>query len=446
MMSLLDKVKARLKMSSMFQGTQVLLVVMLVLLSYVIFMFVLRGAIPIGNPEALSLHQLLTGFSQNRSNGLFMEERSDLLQTGFHNRVAVLTYLQKDVKNKRAESIVWDDARKDMNLYERDAIQTLRNSKAVISFDDHNFLDVEENSLVVIKRLLESRTGEAQVSSLTLKSGTLKGRLLGSDNKKILLEITLPSATTKVRVGQESRDQAAFEISVESDRRSNITVYQGKAEIESGDQAVELQENHLAVVSSEGEISRPESLLGEVFLLQPREGAILTQGDPQAFTFQWAHIPGQVRYHLEIAKDPYFREVVLSNVMDGTSFQDRGFTAGTYVWRVRAVDKNDRRGAYGGVRTFQVVRKTAPLPLRIFSPKGKHIKVESETLVIAGVTDPHAVLTINGQTVPVNADGRFTQRIQLNPGMNQIMVRASDRAGNERHESKLVYHKFWGGP
>jgi hypothetical protein len=445
MMILLDKVKARLKMISMFQGTQVLLVVTLVLVSYVIFMFVLRVAIPIGDPEALSLHQLLTGFSQNRSNGLFTKERSDLLQTGFHNRVAVLTYLQKDVKNKRAESIVWDDARKDMNLYERDAIQTLRNSKAVISFDNHNFLDVGENSLVVIKRLLESRAGEAQVSSLILESGILKGRLQSSDNKKVLLEITLPLATTKVRVGQKGRDQAAFEISVETDRRSNITVYQGKAEIESGDKAVELQENHLAVVSSEGEISRPESLLGEVFLLQPREGAILTQDDPQASTFQWGRIPGQVRYLLEVAKDPYFRDLVLSQMVDATSFKDVRLTPGVYVWRVGAVDSSGRRGAYGEIRTFRVMRSTTAPSLRILNPQGEHITVETETLVISGMTDPGAVLTINGQTVGVNADGRFSQKILLNSGMNLIVIQASDRSGNVRQESKFIYHKFWGG-
>jgi hypothetical protein len=58
-------------------------------------------------------------------------------------------------------------------------------------------------------------------------------------------------------------------------------------------------------------------------------------------------------------------------------------------------------------------------------------RVASASLLISGVTEPGAQLSINGQGVTVLSDGVFEKEVFLARGQNVIEVRSEDRAGNE---------------
>ena len=57
--------------------------------------------------------------------------------------------------------------------------------------------------------------------------------------------------------------------------------------------------------------------------------------------------------------------------------------------------------------------------------------VRTSTFPISGITDPDAVVSVNGVLVDVNSAGEFTSTVLLQPEPNLIEVVASDFQGNK---------------
>ena len=61
-------------------------------------------------------------------------------------------------------------------------------------------------------------------------------------------------------------------------------------------------------------------------------------------------------------------------------------------------------------------------------------------MILAGRTEPGAILRINGETVTVDADGTFTKTVQFTTeGWNFVEVRATDAWGNEAERRRRVF-------
>ncbi len=57
--------------------------------------------------------------------------------------------------------------------------------------------------------------------------------------------------------------------------------------------------------------------------------------------------------------------------------------------------------------------------------------VQGNTVIIEGVTNPDAILSINGIIASIDEDGDFEMTVSLDPGTNLIEVIASDFEGNQ---------------
>lgn len=80
---------------------------------------------------------------------------------------------------------------------------------------------------------------------------------------------------------------------------------------------------------------------------------------------------------------------------------------------------------YLGSQYFRISK--AP-PLTVTSPLNNAITSESRTIV-EGKTDPDATVTINSVSTIVRDDGRFYDRVALEPGVNVISIVATSRFG-----------------
>jgi cytoskeletal protein RodZ len=58
-------------------------------------------------------------------------------------------------------------------------------------------------------------------------------------------------------------------------------------------------------------------------------------------------------------------------------------------------------------------------------------QVDDSSIVLVGETRPEAQLSINGQPVLVNGDGKFRETVQLQAGMNQIRIIAESKLGRK---------------
>lgn len=84
---------------------------------------------------------------------------------------------------------------------------------------------------------------------------------------------------------------------------------------------------------------------------------------------------------------------------------------------------------------YQVAGFAGSPNLKINTP-ADNVIVESDRLQLAGVTDNDAVITVNGEGIPVANDGHFAEELKLHRGVNILSVKAVNKA---QKESSQVY-------
>ncbi len=85
---------------------------------------------------------------------------------------------------------------------------------------------------------------------------------------------------------------------------------------------------------------------------------------------------------------------------------------------------------YGNEKsTILAVVYVAALPLTVTEPLNDSV-VTSQPLIVRGVTNTDAVVSVNGKIVSVDASGSFSDSVALDVGPNFIEVLASDFDGN----------------
>jgi hypothetical protein len=87
-------------------------------------------------------------------------------------------------------------------------------------------------------------------------------------------------------------------------------------------------------------------------------------------------------------------------------------------------------------KSVTVVQDNLPPTLTILTPENGTV-TNQDSIVIGGLTEPGASLTINGLDVLVNA-GRFSAYIPLDEGKNQIVVVATDKALNMKSAKVFI--------
>lgn len=82
-----------------------------------------------------------------------------------------------------------------------------------------------------------------------------------------------------------------------------------------------------------------------------------------------------------------------------------------------------------------------PPKLVIFEPQSDRT-IPGETIIIVGQTDSDATLSINDQFIYIDPQGRFSEKIGLQNGLNIIKIKARNRLGRENViERKIVVEK-----
>jgi glucose/arabinose dehydrogenase len=79
------------------------------------------------------------------------------------------------------------------------------------------------------------------------------------------------------------------------------------------------------------------------------------------------------------------------------------------------------------------------LTLQVLTPADESV-VSDPSVLVSGTTSPDAVLSVNGISVPVSADGTFEAGLALDIGPNVIEVVASDLTGAEESQTLAVIY------
>ena len=84
--------------------------------------------------------------------------------------------------------------------------------------------------------------------------------------------------------------------------------------------------------------------------------------------------------------------------------------------------------------------QAAILPLSLEQP-GENAVFNTPLARVKGKTLPDTIVDINEKPVDVFSDGTFSLLLQLNPGLNAIVVSAIDKKGNEGHIIRYVTYR-----
>ncbi|SES94990.1 hypothetical protein [Anaerobranca gottschalkii] len=106
--------------------------------------------------------------------------------------------------------------------------------------------------------------------------------------------------------------------------------------------------------------------------------------------------------------------------------------------------------AVRGVEELTVTRKifadfTPPL-LEVTTPT-KDMEVDSQDFTVKGKVEIGAILYVNGEETEYDSDGNFEKTIRLISGVNQVIIRAVDKAGNITEKTfKITFKAATSGP
>jgi len=352
------------------------------------------------------------------------------LPTQITTPVANLSVVTNEVRSRRADDVVWGRAEEGGVLFERDAVQTMKNAHAVVRFDSDQQIALAENSLVVIKGLsVEKRV---KTSLVEVVGGSFRSQVGGGEGEEVHLQVSTPSAVAEVT---GKKDQIAdFRVDVNPDKTSNVVVFKGVARVNAGGVTVEVKENEGTYVGLSGPPMAPRALLDPVALDSPadQQRVVYLEGPPEV-TWTWTPQEGAANYRLQVATDNTFVERVVDQLLTETAFSYRGLERGSYPWRVTALDADRVEGHWSDVRTLHVVKPE----IQIIQPATDQV-INQETLWVEGEAAMDAKVYLNGERVTLDDSGRFQKEIPLHLGENLIVLEAVDPSGASRFAQRNI--------
>jgi mannose-6-phosphate isomerase-like protein (cupin superfamily) len=425
----------RLGRSLLARGGETLLALGLVLVSFFVFMGILSLSFPRGTNlvDLMRLGEGAAGEDGEAGTEIGAE------QAGGGPAVALLSHLRRDVKDRAADAIAWSPSRQDMPLGDRHAVQTFDRSGATITFSEGTELTLQENTLVVLKKAEALTPNKRRLASLIVVGGELRGTLAVARDAPVQLEIEAATRSASIHSSAGPGAPAEFSVSVNEDASSTFTVFQGTAEVSSGQGTVAVAPNHSVTVDPAGTLGAPRELPPPPVLRSPENDARLDFRTTRSrIRFAWEGTAAGDGYLLTVARDPRFHDVVESEVLSSPEFMRGNLRAGSYYWRV-STRRAGLQGASSPARQFRIARDVVEPSLRVEFP-GR--VVSGREIVLTGSAEPSTKVFVNNVEIRLDASGRFSHALTLERGVNMVVVEAIDAAGNVAYRSETIDARY----
>jgi len=348
---------------------------------------------------------------------------------------AQIVSLQGRVEVQRANQTGWETAKEKQHLNNGDFIKTSVDGSADLLFSDGTVYRVGSDSLLEVHR---GARGGKQGSG-----GEVKVRV-GQVN---VYTVTSPSLVVTDAASAEVDSDSRAGVEVLEDSSTTVAAYAGRAQVTSAKgEKVELGTQQAVGAAADGTLGQRRAVPDVPILEEPRANAMVNMDAADRVELRWREVAGSTGYHLQVARSRLFNAPleVDSAGRKPTTATLRLLRTGTYYWRVAALGVERVRSEWSPPRPFKAF--SGPRVQELADTTPARLVVQRPTqmghfFLVQGVTEPGAVVTVNGEAVAVTGDGSFKKAVMFNrEGWNTIVVRATDPAGNtsEYRESVLV--------
>ncbi len=341
--------------------------------------------------------------------------------------------LDGKVQVKKVSSVQWVNADFHTTLDKGDLIQTGSDGLARITFADSTSYIVKPDTLVTVEE--NNVTHDQTTSAVHINVGQVDLSTASSPNSVAAVS----AETFKAQVRPNSQ------ASVTSDpnaREGQITVTGGSAEVQRGQEQIEVGANQRANIPATGPITKSE-VLRPPELSEPRNLAPIVAENPKTagIHFEWKPVPDAISYNLRISTTTMFTKLIRDVKVSTTSADITGLDAGDYFWSVIATDTKK-----------QTSQQSEPFKFSLFAQgKAQEMALEitgwqihGRLAEITGRTEPGAAIIINGQAVAnIASDGKFSYFTEpLDPGEHTIVIIGQNRrGGTAKKEISIVVPK-----
>jgi hypothetical protein len=337
------------------------------------------------------------------------------------------------VQVKKVSSVQWMDADYRTSLDKGDLVQTGTDGYARVTFADGTSYTVKPGTLITVEEnsmnsnrptsvAVHVNTGAVDLSTPNWTSPGSKAAVSVEDAKAELR----PNSRAAVKLDKDSKE-------------SEISVSSGSAQVQRGQDRIEVAQYQKVDIPSGGPISKSD-VLAPPDLLEPINLTPIIAENPKvaAVHFEWKPVQDAVFYSLRISTTSMFTKIVKeAPKVTGTGVDITGLEAGDYFWNVTATNAKKLSSDVSETYKFTLVAqgKAQEMMLEI-----QGTQLHGRVVEIIGRTEPGAALIINAQAVPnIAKDGTFHHFTEpLLPGEHTIVVIGQNRRGGTNKQQVSV--------
>jgi hypothetical protein len=338
-------------------------------------------------------------------------------------RQARFVNLDGRVQVKKADSVQWVNADYQITLDKGDLIQTDSEGVARIAFADGTTYTVKGDTLVTVEENVVAQDHASSVG-VHISSGQVDLATGSWEVPGSKAEVSFANAVASLRANSRA--------AVTSDpqtQEQQITVDSGSAELQKGNEHLDIGQWERATVTPSGQLMKSDVLappeLVEPLNLSPIIVADLKH-DP--IHFSWKPVNTAVMYDFQVSTTAMFNRTVVDKKTPTENLDITGIDPGDYFWRVRAIDAKNNLSDPSDAFKFTLVAQGKEQEMLL---EVDDTELQGNVVEVIGRTEPGAALIINGEQVAdIQSDGRFRYFTQpMARGSHTIVITGQNRRG-----------------
>jgi hypothetical protein len=320
-----------------------------------------------------------------------------------------------------------------MPVFNGDFVKTDPDGSAEILFVDGSLYRIAPNSL------LEIHHQQSAQRQSTVKMVVGQINVQTSDSSS-----TVTTNTTETRVQRDSR--VAVDASDEA-RGTTVAALSGRARVRTtSGREILVGAREQVATRADGSLTEKHRLPDPPMPLEPYSNAGFELASSPVIRLRWRRASDDETVHLQVSQSPQFPAGELD--VDAPALRRdharlKAVAPGTYYWRVATVINESLRSEWSPVRRFQIWEPNRELILDDHEPPPldlQPVQQLGQVFIVEGQTEAGATVTIDGEEVGVDREGRFRKTVEANRvGWNELAIVASDPSGNRTEQRRRVY-------
>jgi hypothetical protein len=343
--------------------------------------------------------------------------------------------IEGSVQVKRAGTLEWITATRAVVLRQNDLVQTRSGASAEIHLADGSVFTVRPDSLITIVESSQNPVSRQQRTAVSIQSGAANFLTAA---RNVPGSTTISTPTVQTTVGRETTGS----IQVAESGATGVRIFRGQGEARTkGGQRIPLDSNQGVNVDAGGAAGATVRLPTVPALTAPPDQTEVAYRDlAQGVTLLvWNTVPGATGYRVMVDFSPGFaRPLYDRQGVRATQLELRALEAGSYYWKVAAVDAAGAEGGFSDLWRFTLAtapQSTAPPPplvLEVAELKGNILHVQ-------GRTEAGSRVTLNDERLEVLPDGSFNEFVTFDGGPGAtVVVRATGPRGSTSEQRRRV--------